>query len=67
MIVLDLVGIILTILLFISLYKRKGTFTEWLFEDTGVIGYFLKTITIIILIAMAVFRIDWSVFLLPLF
>ena len=67
MIVLDLVGILLTVLLVVSCYKRKGTVAEWLFEDTGFGGYFLKIITALILIAMAFIRIDWNVFLLPLF
>ena len=67
MIVLDLVGIVLMILLSISCYKRKGTVAEWLFEDTGASGYFLKAITALILIAIALDRIDWNVFLLPLF
>lgn len=67
MIVLDLVGILLTLLLFISCYKRKGTVTEWLFVDTGFGRSFLKAITALSLIAMAFVRIDWNVFLLPLF
>ena len=67
MIVLDLVGILLIVLLVVSCYKRKGTFGEWLFVDTGFFGYLLKAITFVCLFIMAIIRIDWNVFLLPLF
>ena len=67
MIVLDLVGILLTVLLVVSCYKRKGTVAEWLVEDTGFFGYMLKGITFVCLFIMAIIRIDWNVFLLPLF
>lgn len=67
MIVLDLVGILLTVLLFISCYKRKGTIGEWLFEDTGFFGCLLKVITAFVSIAIILVRIDWDIFLLPLF
>ena len=42
MIVLDLVGILLTVLLVVSYYKRKGTVGEWLFEDTGFFWIYVK-------------------------
>lgn len=67
MIVLDLVGIVLMILLSISYYKRTGTVAEWLFEDTGFFGYMLKGVVFVCLFIMVIIRIDWNVFLLPLF
>lgn len=67
MLVIDLVGILLALLLVISFYRAKVSFVEWLFEVTGFCGYFLKALSLLVLLILLIVRVDWSFLLIKLF
>jgi hypothetical protein len=67
MIVLDVLALVALVLLVISYIVSKKDFLVWLFEHSGFSGYFLKAVTIVLLLATFFYRFDWSVLTKKLF
>ena len=67
MLVIDILAILVAIGLGVSFYRSKELFWIWLFEASGFIGYLLKGLLIVHILAFVIWRIDFSFLMYKIF